>query len=507
MVFLLSSTLLFSQKGEETNELIQKAKKELFVNPEQSLKITEYILRNYNSNAVLVQSNSILANYYFITGKYPQAVDNIMLAIKRLPQIEDKTIQVETLLQAVEIFNFLNLYEASREYLNMAKRAAIGNMGLENKLKNHELLYSKKTPDFDNFRRILKEIAPNKLSEYASLTKGTVATQMTQKFLDEEVLDSASFYAAKNISDLEHNDSGVYWRMIAEIQYAEIYFKNKDYQNATKILDIALEKENLFKSAYFQGIIYERLARNHLVLKNKEKYREFSQMSSAAANVLNIEKTLAVNSAFDKFQNQKTSTVTALQEKENRLLWILGIVALAIAGIGLFVRWYYNTRIEYASNIVNYIKLIKKAELKPETPAKLILKSNQRPKETDELLLSKLAEFENGNTYLSNDISLAQLAFQLDTNTKYLSEVINQYKEKNFNVYINELRIHYIVNKLKTDPIYLSYKVSYLAEECGFSTHSSFSAVFKNITGITPNVFIQFLTKDKIEEENLMSLN
>ena len=74
--------------------------------------------------------------------------------------------------------------------------------------------------------------------------------------------------------------------------------------------------------------------------------------------------------------------------------------------------------------------------------------------------------------------------------------MINKYKGKNVNLYIKELRINYIVEKLKSDPKYLNYKVSYLAEECGFSSHSSFSAVFKNITGITPNVFITFLSKD-----------
>lgn len=507
IVFLLSTTLLFSQKGEETNELIQKAKRELFVNPEQSLKITEYILHNYNSNVVLVQSNSLLADYYFITGKYTLAVDNSMSAIQKLPLIEDKAIQIETLLQAVEIFSFLNLHQASLEFLDRAKKIAKDDVKLENKLKNYELLYLKNLPDLDSYRRVLKETTPTDIYCYASLTKGTVITQMAQKHLNQEEIDSAFYYAAKNSSDLKDNESGIYWQMIAEIQYSEIYFKNKEYREAIKMLDKALEKGSLFKNAYFQEAIYEKLARNYLVLKNKEKYREFSQKTSMTASILTTEKTLAVNAAFDKLQKEKTENVMALEEKENGFLWVLGVLALLIAMTWLFIRWQYKTRIRYTANIVNYLKLIKKAELKPEIPAKLILKSAQRPKETDELLLSKLAEFETGNKFLSNDISLAHLASQFETNTKYLSEVINQYKEKNFNGYINELRIHYIVNKLKTDPIYLSYKVSYLAEECGFSTHSSFSAVFKSITGITPNVFIQFLTQDKIEERNAFSLN
>lgn len=82
-------------------------------------------------------------------------------------------------------------------------------------------------------------------------------------------------------------------------------------------------------------------------------------------------------------------------------------------------------------------------------------------------------------------MSLAVLAGQLDTNTKYLSEVINKHYNMNFNSYINKLRINFIVAKLKSDPSFINYKISYLAEACGFSSHSSFATVFKSITGIT----------------------
>ena len=58
------------------------------------------------------------------------------------------------------------------------------------------------------------------------------------------------------------------------------------------------------------------------------------------------------------------------------------------------------------------------------------------------------------------------------------------------------LRIDFIVKKLKTDPAFMHYKISYLASECGFSTHSIFSTVFKANTGISPNIFIELLKKE-----------
>ena len=43
---------------------------------------------------------------------------------------------------------------------------------------------------------------------------------------------------------------------------------------------------------------------------------------------------------------------------------------------------------------------------------------------------------------------------------------------------------------------FINYKISYLAENCGFSSHSSFATVFKSITGISPVKFIELLNQE-----------
>lgn len=67
----------------------------------------------------------------------------------------------------------------------------------------------------------------------------------------------------------------------------------------------------------------------------------------------------------------------------------------------------------------------------------------------------------------------------------------------NVNSYINSLRINYILEKLNSDPKYLQYSISYLAGETGFSTHSKFSQVFKNVVGMNPSEYIKQLTQEK----------
>src|SRR5690606_2490108 len=107
--------------------------------------------------------------------------------------------------------------------------------------------------------------------------------------------------------------------------------------------------------------------------------------------------------------------------------------------------------------------------------------------------------------FTDRNISIAVLAGKLQTNTKYLSHIINKHKQKDFNTYINKLRIDYIITKMEDEPKYLHYKISYLADECGFATHSQFTNVFKQLTGISPSTFITCLKKSNQKEEPVMA--
>jgi|SRR5690554_1179809 len=119
---------------------------------------------------------------------------------------------------------------------------------------------------------------------------------------------------------------------------------------------------------------------------------------------------------------------------------------------------------------------------------------------TENEILLKLAEFEASHDFLDKDMSLSVLIGRLNTNNKYFRQILKKHKKKDYNAYINELRINYIANKLETDPEYLNYKISYLADESGFSSHSKFSADFKRVVKSSPSEFIE---KIKIRNSSL----
>lgn len=80
---------------------------------------------------------------------------------------------------------------------------------------------------------------------------------------------------------------------------------------------------------------------------------------------------------------------------------------------------------------------------------------------------------------------------KLETNSTYLSKTINQYKNKNFSQYINDLRIEDTITRLREDKKFRNYSIKAIAEEVGFSNSESFSKAFFKKTGYQPSYFIK----------------
>jgi AraC-like DNA-binding protein len=112
-------------------------------------------------------------------------------------------------------------------------------------------------------------------------------------------------------------------------------------------------------------------------------------------------------------------------------------------------------------------------------------------------ILQELHLFEAEHHFLKNQITLNEVAKRVNTNSKYLSKVINTYKNKNFRTYINDLRIDYLVQRMQHDPIYRKYTLRAIAEEGGFSNPESFFRAFQKRTGLKPSYFIKKVREDQ----------
>ncbi len=118
----------------------------------------------------------------------------------------------------------------------------------------------------------------------------------------------------------------------------------------------------------------------------------------------------------------------------------------------------------------------------------------------DAEILKKLAEFEHKEKFLSNESTLVEVAKKIQTNTTYLSKVINTHKEKSFTAYITDLRVDYAIERLSHDRKFRSFTIGAIAQEIGFKRSESFSKAFKVKTGLYPSYFIKELEKQQIKD-------
>lgn len=98
--------------------------------------------------------------------------------------------------------------------------------------------------------------------------------------------------------------------------------------------------------------------------------------------------------------------------------------------------------------------------------------------------------------FCSPDFSLNSLASQVNSNTKYVSQVINDVFKKNFSTFVNEYRVNLACVRLADTAGYGQYSINGIGDSVGFKSSATFSAVFKKMTGITPSVY-QKLTREK----------
>lgn len=115
----------------------------------------------------------------------------------------------------------------------------------------------------------------------------------------------------------------------------------------------------------------------------------------------------------------------------------------------------------------------------------------------DELYEKILKTFVVDKKYRDPDYSAKQLAKDLETNTRYISAVVNIRFKQNYSSIVNEYRVKDALNLL-TDKRYMDKTMEEISAMVGFANRQSFYAAFYKILGITPRTYrMQYLAKQK----------
>ena len=88
--------------------------------------------------------------------------------------------------------------------------------------------------------------------------------------------------------------------------------------------------------------------------------------------------------------------------------------------------------------------------------------------------------------YRNKDFSAKELAKELNTNTRYISAVINSRFNTNFSCLVNEYRVKEAMHRM-TDKRYTEMTIEEIGNVVGFANRQSFYASFYRIMRETPN--------------------
>ena len=310
-------------------------------------------------------------------------------------------------------------------------------------------------------------------------------------------LDSAYFYFSENLQLAKQQNTNTDLSLRAKLGMGGYFLAKQQIDSASYYLLDSSSDLSQTENFRLKREALKNLSKFSYLAKDTENYKIYNQ------------KYLTLNDSI--YELDKTTRVLLANEVSvaepknffsNKLFWTIAILLSALLGLILTYRHHLKVKREYAQ----FKKIMQKMQESEHSYKTEFYPSGAHisysiPEKTEQIILEKLKKFEDSEKYVSPKVSLQYLAKQLDTNTKYLSEIINKHKGQNFNNYINDLRVHYILRKLKAETKYQNYKVSSLAEECGFNSRNTFTLAFKSAVGMSPAKFIGFIRKENYAEQ------
>ena len=112
--------------------------------------------------------------------------------------------------------------------------------------------------------------------------------------------------------------------------------------------------------------------------------------------------------------------------------------------------------------------------------------SEERQTELKSLIEQQLADLTN---IQNQDYSLALLAEQIGSNTRYVSFVINNVFKKTFKTLLNEYRIRESCRRLTGANEYSQLTIAAIAQSVGYNSVNNFINTFKKVNGVTPSQY------------------
>ncbi len=280
--------------------------------------------------------------------------------------------------------------------------------------------------------------------------------------------------------------------------------QKKQYRQAREHGELAYQKADSINAVVLLRDAAELLSEVYYSLGNLDKALDYRLRYDAYKDSLYTQETNKLLAEMDaRFnlseQAHKINLLRKEQLLKNRTLrqQRQTIILLVSSGIILLIMimliWIqYRQKQRSYKNLVRKNRELIKAEraARKQELEKLETKSEQVITGEENILAGLYKLLDEQKIYLKPQISQKEVAEILETNTSYLSRVINKNFNLNFNNLINKYRVEEVQRLLSTENARV-LTIEAIAKESGFHSKSAFQSAFKKFTGMTPSAYLR----------------
>lgn len=351
--------------------------------------------------------------------------------------------------------------------------------------------------------------------------------------------DSAIFYyALANRLDPGIKNPKSY--IIGLYNTANIHLDRQDFQRAKAMFDTVYafcEKNQIYsgmarvKNAY--GVLAMKKGENALVDKNfreaialadsigekalvmnfTKNYSEFKESVGQLGEALSLERKFqklndSLMSADSKleilrmekeFQSQKkdlennslreeNARLLAYDRLRNFLVWLSVAVAIVLSVLLNYARKIQRQKtLAYEVLMQRYQAERDLRQIESETirTPDIIHKRYFIKRDEQELLDAIIGLFTQNKPYLDSNLKISDVADQLNTTPRNITNVLKGYKASKFSEFVNIFRVEEVKRRME-NPQYANMTIEAIARDSGFGTKQSFYNSFEAVTGVKP---------------------
>lgn len=318
-----------------------------------------------------------------------------------------------------------------------------------------------------------------------------------------------------------------------------IYREGGDYGRAATMLKQALAEAERGGHSDYELMMYSKLARVYTEAERPDsadfyaaKYDSLSSVMSRDNGFGNVG-TLDFLNDIDRINAQvEQLSFKQVEERRKRTL-ILSVLVVAVVVLLALSAFYINLKKNHRKLFIRNQDMMAREEQHRQVRQQLS-EENKRlasmieeqmqcdaehepnvPEEKDEekqtesrdsfadwaKLYTRILEVaESTSEIYSAGFSINDLAGMLGVPPRSISRAINVCHNTNFHTFINEYRIREVM-RLMQEPSMSRHTIEYIAEQAGFRSRSSFSQLFKKMTGLTPTAFMKMSAEKRADTQ------